>query len=402
MTASPGVEGRSFPGAMAALVSLLFFGVLALWVRERWAVSLFQAGTYLLGMACAWWWVRGRLQLHRCYLCLPFIGAVVWGLLQLAIGSTVYRFDTWNAILFWASASVLVFVAAQMLGGAEDRHRFLRVLLYFGFAVSVLATTQYFTSKGNIFWLFPSGYPDALGPFVYRNNYAAFMELLLPLAVVEALRDRRHATAYALMASVMYASVIASASRAGSILVTLEILVILVLAHRRGFVSMRRLGVSMAKIGVLAALFVTVVGWRALSDRLEQPDPFVHRREMLQSSLAMARERPWLGFGLGTFEEAYPAYATFDLGVVVNHAHNDWAEWLAEGGLPFLVLLASAAAWSVLPAIRSLWGIGLLSVFVHALADYPMQRLGMAAWAFVFLGALAAEERDRRLRSATP
>jgi O-antigen ligase len=109
----------------------------------------------------------------------------------------------------------------------------------------------------------------------------------------------------------------------------------------------------------------------------------------------MARERPWIGFGLGSFQEVYPAYATFDIGLIVNHAHNDWAEWLAEGGVPFLLLLASVALWSVGPAFRSIWGLGLLSVFLHALVDYPMQRLGLAAWVFVMLGTLAAEERDR-------
>ncbi|MFB3778489.1 MAG: O-antigen ligase family protein [Bryobacteraceae bacterium] len=401
MTTGPGVEGRSFPGATAALAGLLFFGVLTLWVKERWAVSVLQTGTYLLGMAGCWGWACGRLALDCRWVYFPFAGAALWGLVQLAAGSTVYRFDTWNAILFWTSAAVLVIVAATATGGAEARHRFLRLLLYFGFALSVLATTQYFTSQGKIFWIFPSGYPDALGPFVYRNNYAAFIELLLPLALVEALRDRRRAMAFASIASVMYASVIASASRAGSILATLEILAVLALAHRRGFVSLRRLGLALAKIGVLAALAVAVVGWRALTERLALEDPFVHRREMLQSTLAMARERPWLGFGLGTFEETYPAYATFDIGLVVNHAHNDWAEWLAEGGVPLLVLLGSVAVWTVLPAIRSMWGIGLLSVFLHALVDYPMQRLGLAAWVFVFLGLLVAEERDRR-RAATP
>ncbi|HSW49715.1 MAG TPA: O-antigen ligase family protein [Bryobacteraceae bacterium] len=402
MTVSPGVEGRSFPGATAALAGLLFFGVLTLWVRERWAAGVLQAGICLLGMAGCWWWARGRFAIGRCWVLFPFAGAALWGLLQLAVGSTVYRFDTWNGVLFWTSAAVLVAVAAAATGGAEARHRLLRALLYFGFVVSVLATTQYFTSEGDVFWLFPSGYPDALGPFVYRNNYAAFIELLLPVALAEALRDRRRATAFALMASVMYASVVASASRAGSILATLEILAVLTLAHRRGFVSLRRLGLAMAKIGVLAALFVGVVGWRALTERLAMADPFVHRREMLQSTLAMARERPWLGFGLGTFQEAYPAYATFDIGLAVNHAHNDWAEWLAEGGVPLLAMLGSVAVWAVLPAVRSLWGIGLISVFAHALVDYPMQRLGMAAWIFVFLGLLAAEERDRRRQAAIP
>jgi O-antigen ligase len=384
----------------AVLALLLFFGVLTLWVPERWALSLFQAGTFLLGIVWAARWALRPFPLRGSFLLIPFGGALVWGLLQLLLQTTVYRFDTWNAVLFWITAFVLVFLSSQALAAAPVRQAFLRVLLYFGFAMSVLATTQYFTSTGKVFWLFPSGYPDALGPFIYRNNYAAFAELLLPLALVETVRGRRRAILHALMAAVLYASVIASASRAGSILATLEVLAVLPLALWQGWISGPRLGVAMLKVAALAVVFTAVVGWRVLLDRFDQPDPFVHRREMLLSSLAMAKERPWLGFGLGTFEKAYPAYAIFDIGLTVNHAHNDWAEWSAEGGLPFLLMLASAAVWSVRPAIRSLWGIGLLSVFIHALVDYPMQRLGLAACVFVMLGALAAQERERRRSAA--
>ena len=385
----------------AALALLLFYGVLTLWVKERWALGLLQAGAFFLGMVWTAGWAFGKVPFRGSYLLLPFTGAVVWGLLQLLLRTTVYRFDTWEAVLFWGTVFVLVFLSLQTLQEEVVRRAFLRALFYFGFAMSVLATTQYFTSGGSVFWLFSSGYEDALGPFVYRNNYAAYIELLLPLAILEALRDRQRAIPHSIMAGVMYASVIASASRAGALLATFEALVVLALALWKRLVSRRRLGVAMLAILASAAIFTSVVGWRVLLDRFKQPDPFVHRREMLQSSLAMARERPWTGFGLGSFQEVYPAYATFDIGLIVNHAHDDWAEWLAEGGVPFLLLLASVALWSVGPAFRSIWGLGLLSVFLHALVDYPMQRLGLAAWVFVLLGTLAAEERDRR-RAAAP
>ena len=398
MTESPsaGAAADGLRRLPVALALLLFYGVLTLWVRERWALGLFQAGAFLLGMAWTAWWAFRPLPLRGSYLLLPLAGGVAWGLLQLLLRTTVYRFDTWEAVLFWSTILVLVFLSLQTLREEAVRRAFLRALFYFGFAISVLATMQYFTSGGKVFWLFPSGYPDAFGPFVYRNNYAAFIELLLPLAVLEALRDRQRAIPHAIMAGVMYASVIASASRAGAVLATLEVFVVLALALRSRLISRRRLGVAMSVTLASAVIFTGVVGWRVLLDRLKQPDPFVHRREMLESSLAMARERPWLGFGLGSFQEVYPAYATFDIGLVVNHAHNDWAEWLAEGGIPFLLLLASVALWSVRPAFRSIWGLGLLSVFLHAFVDYPMQRLGLAAWVFVILGTLAAEERERR------
>jgi O-antigen ligase len=200
---------------------------------------------------------------------------------------------------------------------------------------------------------------------------------------------------YVAMAGAMYASVIASTSRAGAALATLEIIAVLAIAAIGKQVSPRRLGHAALLLAGCALIFTAAAGWETLFERLRSPDPFVLRREMLASALAMARERPWLGFGLGTFQTAYPAYALFDIGLIVNHAHNDWAEWLAEGGAPFLALLLGVAVWSVRPAVRSVWGIGVLSVFLHALVDYPMQRLGLAAWVFVFLGALAAAHEPR-------
>jgi hypothetical protein len=89
----------------------------------------------------------------------------------------------------------------------------------------------------------------------------------------------------------------------------------------------------------------------------------------------------------------YPAYARLDNGLVANHAHNDWAEWAAEGGLPFLALLGLIAIWSVRPAADSLWGLGIPAVFAHSLVDYPLREPALAAMLFAMLGALAARAR---------
>ena len=56
------------------------------------------------------------------------------------------------------------------------------------------------------------------------------------------------------------------------------------------------------------------------------------------------------GFGLGTFETVYPHFALFDIGLIVNHAHNDWLEWAAEGGVPLALALLSLAVWAARPA----------------------------------------------------
>jgi O-antigen ligase len=149
-----------------------------------------------------------------------------------------------------------------------------------------------------------------------------------------------------------------------------------------------------ALLGSLAAVVVLtgVVGWERLWERLQEPNPYSLRQDLVLSSVSMARSRPLTGFGLGTWPEAYPGYARFDDGRFVNQAHNDWLQWASEGGLPFLALMLGIAAWSVKPALRSLWGVGILSVWLHALLDYPMQqRPALAAFFFALLGALASQ-----------
>src|SRR5439155_4292628 len=143
---------------------------------------------------------------------------------------------------------------------------------------------------------------------------------------------------------------------------------------------------------LVLVLSTAVVGWDVLWGRRHDPDPFRYRREMTASAIEMAKQRPWTGFGLGAFQTVYPAYASFDLGLVVDHAHNDWAEWLAEGGVPVLLLMLAVAVASFRPALRSGWGLGIHAVFLHALVDFPLQIPAIAALLFTFIAALCNEE----------
>ena len=369
-----------------ALTVLLFGSILLLWVPGRWAASLFQLGVFALAVPYPPRWTP---------VAIPLAAAVLWGLAQLALHRTVYRWETWNAVLTWTTQLVCFLLAFQLFADERIRNRFLKSLFYFGFALSVISTLQLFTSQGNVFWLFPSGYKDlVLGPFVYHNQYAAFVEMVFPLAVVAALQRRQRSLTYAGMAAVLYASVIASASRAGAALVTLELIAILLLALFQKRISLQTAGLGLGLFVIFVACFTAVVGWQALWHRLQMPDPFVTRRDLLHSTLDMIHERPAMGFGLGTWSTAYPAYAYSDDGLFSNQAHNDWAQWAAEGGLPLFLFLLSIAVWSVRPAANSLWGIGVVSIFLHCLVDYPIQRAALGGLFFVLLGVLAAHEKS--------
>lgn len=388
------------------LAAILCFGILTLWVPARWALSAFQVA--LFAFAAVRIAQRRSIGLH--FVGLLLAAAAAWCALQIAMGWSIDRVTTLDTALNWIANLAAFALAADLYRNAPQRERFLRAALIFTSILAVVSIFTFLTSPtGKAFWIFETeAGSHTLGPFVYHNQYAAFIEAILPLAIIGVLRDRRRWLLYALLVATLFGSVVTGGSRTGSILCLTEIFIIPLIAFWRGMIPGRVL--ARALLGSLAAVVVLtgVVGWERLWERLQEPNPYSLRQDLVLSSLSMTRSRPLTGFGLGTWPEAYPAYARFDDGRFVNQAHNDWLQWASEGGLPFLALMLGIAAWSVKPALSSLWGVGILSVWLHALVDYPMQqRPALTAFFFALLGALASQthfpfrERSSRVNDLT-
>jgi hypothetical protein len=377
------------------LAAILFLGILSMWVPARWALSVFQIAIFTL--AAARIIRRKSVKLHPAGVLLGV--AVVWGLIQAYAGWTVDRYKTLNEVLNWTT-NLTVFALGLELGrDRQRREQFLTALLWFGTALAAVSMLTVFSSPpGIVFWFFHAGTDrQTLGPFVYYNQYAAFIEAVLPLALVRAILDQKRRMLYSVIGALLLASVVAGGSRAGTVLCLAEVVVIPLIALGRGIITRRVAGrVLLASVSTLVVLGA-VSGWDVIWKRLQEPNPYAVRKDFLLSSLEMAQERPLTGFGLGTWSEVYPGFARFDDGLFANQAHNDWAQWAVEGGIPFFLLMVAVAGLAIRPAFRSLWGLGLLGVFVHCTIDYPMQqRPVLAAFFFGLLGILnACDDRSR-------
>ncbi len=351
---------------------ILWFGLLTLRAPGLWALAAFDAS--LFGLAAAMI-VRRRFEVRLHPIGVLLAVPAILALVQAAAKITVDPQRTREAALGW-SANCAAFSLAAAL--SERRRRFLDTQLAFATLLSI----------GAVIALFASG---TLGPFVYKNQFAAYVEVALGIAIVASLRDRRWIAA----AAMLFASVVAAGSRAGAILCAAELLVVPLLAFGRGRIA-KGAAPRLATVAAAATLvLVGVVGPQRLIDRFQEPHPYALRANLLRSSIAMARERPMEGFGLGAWSSAYPAFARFDDGDFVNQAHNDWAQWLAEGGAPMLLVMLAVVALLARPAFDSLWGLGLMAVFLHAFVDYPFeQRPALAAFFFAMAGALAGARRE--------
>jgi O-antigen ligase len=286
--------------------------------------------------------------------------------------------------------------------------------------------------------LSPSPSTDVTGTFVNENSYAAFANLLIPVALAlgrDAQRrasvegDRSH-PGYLLyfIAGMMVLSVFVSGSRTGICLCVLLTGAWLMIELKPGS-GTRDAGLGVRAVPLLAPLIIALGLLLLLGTDLVKDVPASFRGLPVQvtakarvcvATLRMLRENPLFGIGAGTFQHAFPYYQPEGLKGFYRYAHNDWLQYMVELGLVGSVLLAaliaaSFAAWSnssregrrrqgyvegVLRA-RDATGLALAlaGLGLHAVVDFPLHVPAIALTAATWTGLIgAARAGDGRRR----
>jgi len=385
------------------LFLMLCFTTATVWVREAWALQWFQIGVYALVVAHA---IRGircdRENIADGVAPLLVYLIPLWGLVQIALHTTTASFETRGEVLRWGALSGVFYLSQTVTRSLAAQEKLLNATLCFATAMSVLCLMQLNTSHGRILWIFPTGFGDIYATFQNKNNYVQFVEIALPIAVWGAVRDGRRSLWYALAGGVLYASAIGAASRAGFVLCTGELITILTiglarLRHSAVRLTFRSAVSTVLIVPVVAGAFTFAVGWKNTLDRFNDKDPFAIRREYFFGAVEMAVHRPLTGYGLGTYEQVYQNYALKDeFPYFANHVHNDWAEFAADGGLPFLLLVSIPFLAAIPLAFRHPWGLGLVATMLHACVDYPFPRPAVSGWMFMILAALYMTRKYKR------
>jgi O-antigen ligase len=369
------------------LLVAMFAATLTLWIPAYWPVALFEIAVMLIAAIAI---MQRRMPAPGTLFPLYALGfIVVWGCLQLIAGLTIQRFATERAIAQWMTWAALYYAGVSLFQEQAVARSTRTAMVWFGFVVSVEAILQAYLSPGKVYGLFPSGYREfVMGPIVYHTHFAVFIETLLPIALWLALSEARRSYTMLGISATLLTAMVVSASRGGLVIAAAEVLVVLVarpMARRR---ALMLLGAT--------ALLTLIVGVETASQRFYAEALTAGRVQFAVSTLHMIAARPWTGWGLGCWPATYPAFATFDPGAIVNQAHSDWLQWTAEGGLPVGIAMLSMVLWGVRPALRSIWGIGFIAVFVHAAFDYPFSRPAIGAWPILLLAMSAAAARTGR------
>jgi O-antigen ligase len=253
---------------------------------------------------------------------------------------------------------------------------FIWFLMSLGFFVSIFGILQHLTFNGKLYWvrtMHYGGYP--FGPYVNRNHFAGFAELLIPIALVPLVLGkvrRERLAVVALFATVPIVALLLSASRGGIISFILQMVILFLL------LIIRRVHSRHVLFGGLVVLVaVMAVSWIGVQQMLQRfanyrtPDVASGKRaSMRRDTLEIFRNYPLLGTGLGTLPLVFPAYDTLYDGKIVNHSHNDYLETLSDTG--------------ILGGLCCAWFLGVL--FVEALRG--LASLGTSFWASLNLSGL--------------
>jgi O-antigen ligase len=399
------------------LVAALFAAPLAFGAVQAWAwASLAALAAVLLFLWSVGCVRQGALKIVGSPLGVPALLFLLLGTIQLFAHLTLDPIAARESLLKLVTDLLFFFLAGQLLAAGSPRilRAFGLAVVVYAFSLALFAILQFFSSNGLIFWTVAAPGAGIFGPYVNRNHYAGLMEMLIPLAagyVLSRPRDLPMRSLLGFALSVLIASLLLTGSRGGFISLLAEVLILGAIFLWRAPVHGRRRLAAVGGLGLTAAALLFF--WMEpgqISRRLETVASipyspgvtFGDRLVVARDSLRIFGDHPFLGTGLGSFELAFPPYQSVPTDRTWEHAHNDYAEALAETGLAGGLLVVVALVMFFGLAFRKLaqrlrdgtgWiqlgaAIGCCGLLVHSFVDFNFHVPANAAW-FAVLASVA-------------
>lgn len=418
----------SLTTALAAVVTLGASGV--------WAWGSIDLLIFLEAAVWLWWWAQHGSGFPWHPLFAPVLAFGAWVGVQWFGGLSRYPGSTLTGSIQLAGCAcmlLLSYVAGTSVGNL--RRLFWCLWLVCG-VISAEAILQLASAGKYIYWFRDATYGTPVGPYVYHNHFAGFLLLVLPPAVCVALQPQRQrgrpvweSRLYRGAVPVLGAvAMLLSLSRGGLLSLILEGLAGLTIFWgelRRSRRTRLTLVLGLALLIGIASL----TNWTAELNRFvrlgARSQSLQDRVQLDRASWQIFLAHPWTGTGFNTFASVYPAYELFDIGKSVEFAHDDYAQMLAETGIPgvlavlaFLMLLGASfrrsyrdrvSSPSVRPLKLALF-VALLGFLFESAGDFQFHSPANALLFFLLCGfavappiraARSGSTRERRAQRAT-
>ena len=416
------VRSRSSEIALCGVAALIMFCPLAFGAVEPWSIAILQSVSMVLFAIWALGQTRnGQISVIWNPVFLPMLAFLALVCIQMLPGISAYRHATFSGVLLYAAYGLTCFLLVQCF----SRTRYLRIaataLVIYGTALAMFAVLQNLSSPSKLYWLrVPRSGGWIYGPYVNHNHYAGLMEMLVPVPLVFAFtrfaRGRERWIA-ASVAAFMGATIFLSGSRGGMAALAVQIAIFFWLVFRERARS--RAGFLMAGLLLCSLLLVAWIGGSQVSDRLATLVGDHHtelasniRLNIDRDTLHMVSKRPVLGWGLGTFGDIYPSFRSFYTNALIDRAHNDYLQLLAETGVAGFAIAIWFLLATLRPALRKIrkWPsdvngavsvaaiLGISAILVHSFVDFNLQIPANALLFYVLCTVAAIEPRFANYR----
>jgi putative inorganic carbon (HCO3(-)) transporter len=267
-----------------------------------------------------------------------------------------------------ATAMLLLFLSARTVFARGGVRVCVRSIAALGLLLAAVGMAQHLTAPRLLYWTFPTRSATPFGPYMNHSDFATWLVMALPLTagyLIARLQSRRThgglpaaaaeafdntamwlTTAIGLMA----AGLVVGLSRSGLIAAGAGLGAVWVLSAAR----MRRQGRAwlLAGFGAMAVVAAAYANTNAISARINETIRLGlgGRSAIWRETLPMMSDFWLTGVGPGSYERGMIVYQQSPRVVYFNHAHNEYLQIAAEGGLllalPVLVI-AAAGAWRI-------------------------------------------------------
>ncbi|MEJ6021327.1 O-antigen ligase family protein [Ramlibacter sp. PS4R-6] len=405
MLAAPLMRGGNRHAALIVLEALGLVALVSLFAQPTARARLSWPGR--MASAAQWLLVVSPAVLAIVYL-VP-IPLAAWSALPgrefyvRAMGEAGVTAPPWLAISLVpqvTAASLLAgipMVAAFLVGRAcklEQLKVLARIVVCVAWFQVVLGLLQVASGQDSPLY-FGAGSQRPVGTFANSNHYANYLAAALILYIWQAFEPRsitRHENAIAWFAGgmLLVLGIVISRSRGAAATGLSAAVVAFAWAAAARSEDPGRKRRMMLLLPAAAATITALVGLDFLLSRLSSADlagSASFRASLTRTTLAGAAELWPLGAGWGAYPSAYPRFQSADIPGFANHAHQDYAEMLFDGGV-FALILVAAFVFLAAPRAASLvrtsageqretrasalCGLGLLGFLLHSLVEFNM------------------------------
>jgi O-antigen ligase len=397
--------------------AFLLFGPLAFGAVSPLSIFILEAGASLLFLT----WIASQIRSVVVSVSwnpvfapmLAFLGLIA---LQLATRHSAYRYATYSEAMLYITYGLLCFLITQTLRRTSQLCILAIVVSVFGSAVALFAILQSASSEGKLYWIkTPQAGGWIYGPYVNHNHYAGLMEMLIPVPLVIAFThfpNRIWKRLAIVSAALMAGTLFLSGSRGGMIAFLVELTVLGFFLFKR--TAKRRITWALALFPIIMVCLLAWLGGSEFTQRVASIDTEARteisggtRMNIARDSLKMFKQKPLLGYGLGTFPEVYPSFRSFYTEFWINEAHDDYLQLLVETGLLGFSLMLWFLWTTYSRAIKKLPGwendlngvltlaaiLGCTGIVVHSFVDFNLHIPANAAIFYVLCILAAMEPR---------